>query len=206
MFTNLIKYYNMNDFKISKRQQEIIDCAGKILSKSGISGLTTKNLASEMQFSESALYRHFKSKGKIIESMLEYMAYDMDERLTKAIDSTRVPEQQFVALFTSQFEFFSENPHFVVAAFSDGLMEESQVINKAIKKIMAIKYKHLLPLLIAGQEQGLYNSKIEAKKLIHIVIGTFRLLMFKWRIDDFNFNIKKEGDKLIQTLLILMRQ
>ncbi len=196
----------MNDFKITKRQQEIIDCAGKILSKSGISGLTTKNLALEMQFSESALYRHFKSKGKIIESMLAYMEHDMDQRLGEAIQSKNTPIAQFQAMFSSQFDFFSKNSHFVVAAFSDGLMEESQAINQAIKKIMAVKYKHLLPIIKAGQQQGDFTDTVDTKQLIHIVMGTFRLMMFKWRMDEFKFDIKKQGDNHIKTLLTLMRK
>ena len=47
---------------ISKRQLEIIQAAGKILTQSGIHGLTIKNLAKEMKFTESAIYRHFESK------------------------------------------------------------------------------------------------------------------------------------------------
>jgi AcrR family transcriptional regulator len=194
----------MQEFNTSKRQQEIIDCAGKILSKSGISGLTTKNLALEMKFSESALYRHFKSKGKIVEAMLAYMEHDMDNRLGAAVESKNTPVEQFIAMFSSQFDFFSNHSHFVVAAFSDGLMEESKEINKAIKKIMAVKYKHLMPIIQTGQKQGDFTNKIDAKQLIHIVMGTFRLMMFKWRMDDFKFDIKKEGDKHIQALLTLM--
>jgi TetR/AcrR family fatty acid metabolism transcriptional regulator len=38
----------------SKRQQEIIESAGKLLMEKGVKGLTTKNLAHEMGFSESA--------------------------------------------------------------------------------------------------------------------------------------------------------
>lgn len=196
----------MQDFNISKRQHEIIECAGKILSKAGISGLTTKNLALEMQFSESALYRHFKSKGKIIEAMLTYMAHDMDKRLGQAIDAQQTPIEQFESMFDSQFKFFAKNSHFVVAAFSDGLMEESKEINLAIKKIMGVKYKHLMPIIKSGQKQDFFIDTIGAKQLIHIVMGTFRLLMFKWRIDDFEFNITKEGDKYTQTLLTLIKQ
>ena len=52
--------------ELSGRQIEIIEAAGRILTVSGISGLTIKNLANEMKFSESAIYRHFKSKEEII--------------------------------------------------------------------------------------------------------------------------------------------
>ena len=59
--------------KISDRQLEIIKAAGKILTTSGVSGLTIKNLAKEMKFSESAIYRHFTSKEEIIIALLEFL-------------------------------------------------------------------------------------------------------------------------------------
>jgi len=64
---------------ITSRQIEIIDAAGKILTKLGICGLTIKNLAKELQFSESAIYRHFKSKNEIIMEMLHYLAENLED-------------------------------------------------------------------------------------------------------------------------------
>ena len=68
--------------EIKVRQLEIIEAAGEILTESGLAGLTTKNLAAKMGFAESALYRHFKGKEEIIVTMLQYLAADMDKRLT----------------------------------------------------------------------------------------------------------------------------
>ncbi|RTL51557.1 MAG: TetR family transcriptional regulator [Sphingobacteriales bacterium] len=192
--------------KISDRQKEIIEAAGRILSNSGVSGLTIKNLAKEMQFSESAIYRHFASKEAIIIAMLEYLAENMDERLSKVILSTQKPEEKFIALFQSQFLFFKKNPHFVVAVFSDGLMEESEAINEAISKIMQVKMKHLMPVIIEGQQKGLFTNSITTEELMHIVMGTFRLQMFKWRIAAFQFDIKRNGDNMLQSILTLIKK
>ena len=194
----------MTEFKISKRQQEIIEAAGIILTTSGVHGLTTKNLAAEMQFSESALYRHFKNKSQIIETMLTYLKCNMDTRLQEVIVKNNTAKENFRAMFTSQFKFFNNNPHFVVAVFSDGLMEESQEINSVIKKIMAVKYKHLMKIITKGKQQGIFNQSIDNEQLIHLVMGSFRLLMFKWRIDNFKFDIHKQGQKVTETLLTLM--
>ncbi|HOY13200.1 MAG TPA: TetR/AcrR family transcriptional regulator, partial [Saprospiraceae bacterium] len=110
---------------ISGRQLEIIEAAGKILTASGVSGLTIKNLAKEMNFSESAIYRHFPSKEAIIIAMLNYLAVNMDVRYHKALKDIESPIERFTTLFQNQFSFFKANPYFVVAVFSDGLMEES---------------------------------------------------------------------------------
>lgn len=191
--------------EITDRQLEIIEAAGKILSASGVSGLTIKNLAKEMKFSESAIYRHFTSKEEIIIAMLEYLAENMDERLTNVISKEQTPEEKFISLFQSQFLFFKKNPHFVVAVFSDGLMEESQRINEKIMKIMQVKMKHLMPVMMEGQQKGIFTNAITTEELMHIVMGTFRLQMFKWRIADFQFDIKRSGDNMLQSILTLIK-
>lgn len=190
---------------ISDRQLEIIKAAGKILTESGVSGLTINNLAKEMQFSESAVYRHFASKEEIILALLDYLAEDMDERYSKATSPSQSPEEKFTAIFQNQFSFFSSHPYFVVAVFSDGLMEESQRINETILKIMGVKMKHLMPIILEGQQKKVFTNSITSDELIHIVMGTFRLQMFKWRVANFQFDIIRNGNNLIQSLLTIIK-
>jgi TetR/AcrR family transcriptional regulator, fatty acid metabolism regulator protein len=196
---------HLHTMEISDRQFEIIEAAGKILTSSGVGGLTIKNLAKEMEFSESAIYRHFTSKEEIIIAMLQYLAENMDERYSKAISIDQSPIEKFTTLFQNQFSFFDANPHFVVAVFSDGLMEESDRINDTILKIMAVKMKHLMPVILEGQQKGVFTNSITSEELIHIVMGAFRLQMFKWRIANFQFDIERNGNNLIQALLTIIK-
>ena len=130
--------------EIKKRQLEIIEAAGEILTSSGLAGLTTKNLAAKMGFGESAIYRHFKGKEEIIVTMLQYLAADMDKRLTVSVVKSEDPVEKLKAVFNNHFDFFAKHPHFLVAVFSEGLQYESKEINEAIIQLMAIKRKHLL--------------------------------------------------------------
>ena len=189
---------------ITPRQLEIIEAAGKILTSSGVSGLTIKNLAKEMQFSESAIYRHFKSKEEIILAMHNYLAFSTDKRLSAIVKSPD-PETNFVALFQEQFRFFSQNPHFVVAVFSDGLMEESQRTNETFLRLMNEKMKHLLPIIMEGQQKRVFTNAITSDEMMHIVMGTFKLQMFKWRIANFEFDINRNGNNMVQSILTLIR-
>ncbi len=195
-----------NTETISERQFEIIEAAGKILTTSGVSGLTIKNLAKEMKFSESAIYRHFTSKEEIIIALLDYLAKSMDERYTNAISAKQTPEEKFTTLFQNQFSFFKNNPHFVVAVFSDGLMEESQRINETILKIMAVKMKHLIPIILEGQKKKIFVNSVTPDELMHIIMGTFRLQMFKWRMSNFQFDIIKNGNTMIQSVLTIIKK
>jgi AcrR family transcriptional regulator len=190
---------------ITPRQLEIIEAAGKILTSSGVSGLTIKNLAKEMQFSESAIYRHFSSKEEIILAMLDYLAETIDKRLHNAIQTIDNAEAKFVAIFQSQFAFFENHRHFVVAVFSDGLLKESQGINEAIFRVMSVKIKYLFPILSEGQQKGVFTNTISTEDLMYILMGTFRLLMFRWRLEDFQLDIKVSGDKMVQSILTLIK-
>jgi TetR/AcrR family transcriptional regulator, fatty acid metabolism regulator protein len=189
---------------ISERQREIIDAAGKILTESGIGGLTTKKLALEMGFSEAAIYRHFPSKEAIILALLEYLRENMSTRLS-ALDSNLSVEDLFKAIFSSQFSFFTNHPHFVVAVFSDGLWEESDQINQAILALMQTKTGFLMPLIKKGQAQGIFKTDVSADQLVHLVLGAFRLQMFKWRVSGFNFDLNTTGNELIQSILKLIK-
>ena len=191
---------------ISGRQFEIIEAAGRILSTSGVNGLTIKNLAQEMKFSESAIYRHFASKEEIVVAMLGYLAENIDERLQKATSAHNKPAEKLEAIFLDQIAFFSKNPHFVVAVFSDGLMEVSQKINAAILHIMQVKMKHLMPIIVEGQQQGLFTNAITTEELTHIVMGSFRLQMFKWRIANFQFDLHRQGTSMLQAILTLIKK
>lgn len=190
---------------LTDRQFEIIEAAGNILTQSGISGLTTKNLAKEMKFSESAIYRHFSSKEKIIIALLEYLAKDMDERFKTALSNDLPIESKFKILFDNQFQFFNKNPHFVVAVFSDGLLEESETINDCIRRIMAVKMKYLKPIIEAGQKEKILKKDIPVEDMMHIIMGTFRLQMYKWRVGNFQFDIIKSGDNMIHSILKLIK-
>ena len=190
---------------ISKRQLEIIQAAGKILTQSGIHGLTIKNLAKEMKFTESAIYRHFESKEAIIITMLNYLVVTMEERLSNATKETDLPIKQIEVLFQNQIAFFKENPHFLISVFSDGLLEESEKINKCIHGIMQVKSKHIIGIIKAGQDQKVITSKVATEELTHIIMGGFRLLMYKWRLAHFKFDITLKGEHYIKSILELIQ-
>jgi TetR/AcrR family fatty acid metabolism transcriptional regulator len=188
---------------ISKRQLEIIEAAGKILTDKGINGLTTKKLAQEMNFSESALYRHFSSKEEIIVSMLKYLALNLEQH-TNELENNN-PTEQLKNFFKNQFAFFEQQPYFVIAVFSEGLLEESEKINLAIKNLMAKRMQLLKPIILAGQEKGTITKDLELDELIHIVMGSVRLFMLKWRMSKFEFDIQTEGDKMLTSILKLIQ-
>ena len=194
---------NMTNY--SGRQIEIIQAAGKIITQTGISSLTTKRLSKEMKFSESALYRHFSGKNEIIKAMLGYLADDMDARFSSFQSSETAPLEKLKFIFTNQLDFFVQKPFFVGVIFPENLLEESNDINKGIKKIMVTRKKHLIPTIAQCQNEKLIRTDLTEEEISHILMGSFRLLTLKWRLSGFEFDITKKGEKLLSNLFKIIK-
>ncbi len=202
---NVIKHGISPRINLLEPQFEIITAAGKIITQSGISGLTIANVAKEMQYSESAICQYYLTREDIVVAMLDYLAFDMDMRFTNATEGTQDTEEIFLKLFREQATFFIENPYFMTVIFSDGLMEECERINNRISKIMESEMRHLLPVLVSGQENGYFRNDLSAEEMALIIIGAFRLLMYKWRLSNFQFNLKHRNELTIESILTLIK-
>lgn len=190
----------------SKRQQEIIESAGKLLMDKGIKGLTTKNLAQEMNFSESALYRHFKNKEDIVLLLISFLSDNINSRFEGILNSEMKSDDKILQLFLSQFQFFKINPHFIVIVLSDGLMDNSEDIKNNIIKLIETNTAAIKTVIEDGQNAKIFNQDIEADSLVHFALATFRLQMLKWKLSNFSFDIEVAGMKTMTNLITLFKK
>jgi TetR/AcrR family fatty acid metabolism transcriptional regulator len=191
--------------KITRKQLEIIEAAGKILSISGVSGLTIKNLAKEMQFSEAAVYRHFTSKEKIVLVMLQYLTEALEGIYKTSYSKNDSPENKLIQLIEKKLEFFKKHPHFAVVTFSDGLLESSQEINSAIHRLMQTKQKYITAIILENQATKNFTKTLSEEELIHLIMGSIRLQMFKWRVANFDFDIVEAGIQRLKSIISLIK-
>ncbi len=190
--------------EIKPRQLEIIEATGKILTESGASGLTIKNLAKEMQFSESAIYRHFSSKEEIIIMMLKYLKNNIGKILSN-LTKTGDVEKDYKTFFNKLSLYFKENPYYVVVVFSEGLMDESDKINDEILGLMTITTNQLEPILKEGQKQGVFIASVPSNELTMVSIATFKLYMFNWKFYKFKIDLSENIGKMSTSLLTLFK-
>ena len=189
---------------ITPRQIEIISAAGQLISEDGYARLTTKRLAERMHFSEAALYRHFSSKEDILLKMLQLLTASVQERMEEVASQEDQPDLRLRAMFDSHFTYFKAHPEYLMAIFATNFMESSLVIDTAIKNLMEVMRFHLRAVVSAGQKSGTFTQKIPTDMLVQIVMGTFRLHMLQWRMSGKRTDVKRAGNKLIDTVLTLI--
>ena len=67
------------------RRQEILQAFALMLETHPGSRITTAALAREVGVSEAALYRHFPSKAKMLESLIEFIEESLFTRITRIL-------------------------------------------------------------------------------------------------------------------------
>lgn len=190
----------------NSRQQEILQQAATLLNNKGIKGLTTKALAQSLGLSEAALYRHFPNKESIIVCMLMVLKSNIENRLGQVLKNTQNQDSrtQLLAVFDSQFHYFTENPHYLVAILSEGLYDESADIHKVMLSIMQLKQGLLLQIIKTGQINAQITTIVSSEVITHHLMGSFRLCLLKWKLNNFSFSLIQSGNKIMDGLSKLL--
>ena len=185
---------------LTERQQQIIEESINIIDKKGIQGLTIKNLSKAIGITEPGIYRHFESKTEILLSILsnfKEMAI-MLSGVMETYEATAIEKISF--MFSKMLELFSETPSIVSVIFSEEIFKNEEVLKNKIVEIVNLHAQMLENIISKGQSEKNIRADIDEKSLALMAMGSLRLLVKKWDMNNHNFNLKTEGDKLIAVL------
>ncbi len=184
----------------TERQIQIIESAIELIDTKGIQGLTIKNLSKAIGISEPGIYRHFESKTEILLSILNNVKEmaGMLSGLIKDFEGTAHEKVNF--MFSRMLDLFTETPSLVSVIFSEEIFKNDELLKLKIIEIMNMHTQTIEYIIKIGQEEDNVRKDIEVKTLALIILGSLRLLVKRWYINNHNFDLKYEGSKLIMGL------
>ena len=190
--------------ELSDRQKEIIDVSLELIAEKGIQGLTIKNLAKRIGFSESAIYRHYENKIQILLAILDFFKEGSERIFANELNSDDDAMVKINRLFVNQFTIFTNSPSLVAVIFSEELFRNEMVLAEKVNEIMNSNLNTMAQIIESGQENGEIRADVEASHLSIVVMGTLRLYVKKWHISNYSFNLVTKGNELsaaIETLI-----
>jgi TetR/AcrR family transcriptional regulator, fatty acid metabolism regulator protein len=186
------------------RQQEIIETALELINENGIQNLTIKNLSKKLGIAEPAIYRHFENKIQILVSILDLMKQNSNDIFSSELKSEKSAVQKIEQLFKKHFRSFSEMPSLASVVFSEEMFRNEKVLIEKISELIEQNNKILLTILNEGQNNNELRNDIDAAHLAVIIMGALRLFVKKWQISGFTFDLQVEGNKLIQSVKLII--
>ncbi len=93
-----------------ERRDEILQVLASMLQQPGNERITTANLAAKVGVSEAALYRHFPSKAKMFDALLDFIEETLFSRLNAILDKEPSALEQLPRIANLYLAFIESNP------------------------------------------------------------------------------------------------
>ncbi|MCK9452649.1 MAG: TetR/AcrR family transcriptional regulator [Bacteroidales bacterium] len=185
---------------LTERQQEILEHAIDLIAEKGIQGLTMKNLSKRLGISEPAIYRHYDNKIEILLSLLDYFTNSTSGIFNDQSLSHLNAVERLKIIFNKHFEALEHTPALVAVIFSEEIFRNEAILSNKVKLIMERNAASIAAIIEEGKQKGELDLSIDTQQLTTIFMGSLRLLVKRWQMCNFDFNLKQEGEALFDTL------
>ncbi len=108
------------------RKQQILECLAHMLETSQGQRITTAKLASQVNVSEAALYRHFPSKARMFEGLIEFIEESIFSRINLILTDHKETLTRCHHILHVLLIFAERNPGMCRILAGDALMGENE--------------------------------------------------------------------------------
>lgn len=197
----------MKNTDFTDRQIEIMEAATLRIDKFGIQELTIKNLSADLNLSEAALYRHFKSKNEILLGLLNYFIGEMKNRLDLILyNKERNSAQLLEDIFNSQLKTFVKRPSVVSVIFSESIFQFNTELAATVASMMELMQSHIEGIVKKGQTNGSFKKTVGVSTTTTIIMGGMRITVLKWKLSGHKSDLIKDGNKVLNGILKLIEK
>ncbi|MFP4364906.1 MAG: TetR/AcrR family transcriptional regulator [Spirochaetia bacterium] len=182
------------------RKQEIIECSLKILLEQGVGSLTIKNIAKEIGFVESAVYRHFSSKNEIMQNMLMYLEKECTKVLGAVKSSESEPFEKIRVYFSEWNKAYQEKPYLIPVFFSKELFKADGEFAAGLQNLLNEQNIVLSRIVKEGQEDGSFQKDLNSEHLRLIMVSPVILLVDSWFYSGMSFPLQPATDGVLDTV------
>ena len=173
----------------------------------GIQELTIKNLSSDINVSEAALYRHFKSKNHIMLGLLTYFMQEMSQRVEGIISKEdRTPLERLRDVFSSQLKAFVQKPAIVSVIFAESIFHFNKELSSTVSGIMEMMHDVIDTIVKEGQDEGYIATLVGHSTLATIITGSMRITVLKWKISGHTSDLIKDGNKILNGIFKMIEK
>jgi TetR/AcrR family transcriptional regulator len=121
--------------KKPNRRAQILQALAGMLEHNHGQRITTAKLAEQVGVSEAALYRHFPSKARMFEGLIEFIEETLFSRINKIMDEEKEAATRCQLILHLILGFAEKNPGITRILNGDALMGEQERLRDRIAKL-----------------------------------------------------------------------
>ncbi|MFL9610779.1 nucleoid occlusion factor SlmA [Methylobacillus sp. Pita2] len=159
--------------KPGERKQQILETLAKMLESPKREKITTASLAAKLEVSEAALYRHFPSKARMFDGLIEFIEQTLFGLINKITSEEEEGLRQARRIVTILLLFAEKNHGMTRVLIGDALVNEDPALQIRINQLFdRIESTLKQSLRIAETQTGRkFDPESQANLLLCFVIG-----------------------------------
>ena len=170
----------MENSQKPSRKEQILQSLARMLETAPGERITTAALAREVGVSEAALYRHFPSKARMFEGLIEFIENTLFVRIARVLKEEELAEQRCYKILTLLLTFADKNPGMTRLLTGDALAGETERLRERIAQFFDRLEAQLKQVLREAQIRENLKPAISAAALANLLLASCegRLVQF----------------------------
>lgn len=119
----------------SQRRQQILEALAQMLEANPGTRITTAGLARQVGVSEAALYRHFPSKTKMFEGLIEFIEDTLFSRISIILGEEQIAAKRCEKMLMLLLVFSERNPGLTRILTGDALSGETERLHQRVAQL-----------------------------------------------------------------------
>ena len=178
------------------RKQQIMEAARKLIIKKGSEHLTVRAIASVVNITEAAIYRHFKSKRDILSFLMTHITDDMLQELESQSGTNSHSLETVNAVLKQHLSEIEQRRGMSFQVIAEIISLGDKKLNREVYEKLNLYIDRLRGLLSEGARQGCIRGDIDHGAAALLLFGMIQGLVNIWALGNYSFDLSDKFDAL----------
>lgn len=165
--------------KPGERRAQILEMLATMLEQPGAERITTALLASKLDVSEAALYRHFASKAQMFEGLIDFIEQTVFTLMNQIAEREGDGAHKALRMVTVLLQFGEKNPGMTRVMVGDALVFENERLQQRMNQFFDRVESALRQVLRAAAEARqaaapTVEAQVKAAVLVSFALGALQ--------------------------------
>lgn len=179
------------DSGLLNRKVSIVLATIEVIDQFGIQGLSTREVAKRAGISEPTIFKHFKSKNRLLLAVLDHFSqYDSD--IILSVQTKKLKPVEAIIYYINTYATYYENyPAITSLTQIYDVLRCDPNLSEKIKSIFFIRTGFMTELVKKAQMDGEIRPDIDGENLAITIMGLNSECCLNWRMRNYSFSLQE---------------
>jgi len=184
----------------SIRKQQIIEAARKLIIKKGSEHLTVRSIAKEVNITEAAIYRHFRSKREILSFLMSYISEAMLEEIDKRPSDGNLSLEAINYVLEKHLSEIEQRRGMSFQVIAEIISLGDKKLNKEVYESLNKYLDRFRAILSESARAGHLKENLDLDASALLCFGAIQGLVNIWALSNYGFDLAEKYKSLWSVL------